>query len=134
MNLTIPYDKILSIARQLAKSNYWQALYAQAKELGGLYLFENNRNFTELQIYFLSQLSFYNSLYIDIYMGDVSEKVLEHEIYEDAYSYYKSWKRKKEKKYKKATVPDEKITDYHKDKKAVVNQNQWVFTKIKGQK
>jgi len=102
----IGQDKILSVLRGMAKENYWQTVYVQAKEIGGMQIFENIREFTFLQIYFLNQLSFYNSLYLDIAMGDVAEFVLEDEIYEDAYSYYKSTERKKKARERKQPPQD----------------------------
>ena len=53
---------------------------------------------------------------MDIYLNEVDERVLQNEIYEDAYLYYKSKKRKDE---KKITKPEEapKVT------------SQWIFKK-----
>lgn len=84
-------DKIL---RELAKSNYWQTIYSQAKEIG-LKIFNNTTNLTCVQIKFLNYLSFYQSLFLDIYLGEVSEDVLQNFIYEDSYSLFKKQKNSK---------------------------------------
>jgi len=83
-------NNIGSILRKLAKNHYWQTLYVQSKEINGISLFKNTCDFTDIQINFLIQLSFYNSLYIDIAIGEVGEIVLDNEIYEDAYYVYKN--------------------------------------------
>ena len=87
-------DDLVHSLRKLAKSSYYQVLYSQAKELK-LNIFENTNNFTELQVSFLNYLSFYNNLYLDYSLGEVSEFIFTDEIYEDAYIYYKNKKRRK---------------------------------------
>lgn len=77
-----------SIIRSLAKSHKYQTLYAHTKE-GGLSLFENKSDYNYNQIIFLSYLNFYYNLYTDIAMDYVIEKVLDNQIFEDAYLYYK---------------------------------------------
>lgn len=120
--------KIYSLLREMSKGNYWQTVYVQSKEMGGMQVFENLREFTPLQIYFLNQLSFYNSLYLDIAMGDVDEFVLEDEIYEDAYSYYKSKERKKKAKERK--VPIQKPQQKSGDKKDTLSTTDtWLLKK-----
>lgn len=89
-------SKLYKIARQLAKSNKYQMLYTQYKELG-CSIFNNTTNFSSYQIHFINYLSFYSSLYMDIYTGDVGDVVLKDVIFEDAYMEYKS-KSKKEKR------------------------------------
>lgn len=80
--------------RKLAKSDYYQNIYAYSKE-SNISLFTNNSNFTKIQIIFLTYLAFYHNLETDIYTGDVNELVLENEIYEDSYMMYKQKERKK---------------------------------------
>lgn len=124
--ILVSHDRVFQLLRQIAKKDYWQILYSQAKELSCLTVFDNEKNLTYFQIYFLNQLSFYSSLYMDIAMGDVSKVVTDNEIYEDAYVYYKRNKTEKN----KITTPSPKIKS---DKEEVVqNKNQWVFTKVKG--
>ena len=76
--------------RKLAKRHDNLNLFAAAKEVNGIRLFNNEINFSKLQNSFLSYLYFYYNLFQDIYSKKVSEKVIDNEIYEDAYSYYKS--------------------------------------------
>jgi len=95
---------ILSTKRKMAKSAKWQMLYHNSKELG-IRLFKNNDNFSGLQLSFLQDLAFYSSIYTDISLGEVSQKVLDSTIYEDAYMYYKV-----NKKYKTKLNDDTKST------------------------
>lgn len=83
------------IIRELAKSNYWQTIYSQAKETS-LQMFKNRTEFTYIQVTFLNHLGFYSSLFLDIAMGEVEEIVLDNEIYEDSYMYFKRKSRFKE--------------------------------------
>ena len=102
--------------RELAKSNYWQTLYSSSKEMGGIKIFGNEIDFTNLQIEFLNYLSFYYSLNMDIYMGEVEKDIVSKSFKrEDAYMYYKSKKRNK---------PDKP----EKDKQDGVRDS-WVFTR-----
>ena len=89
-------DQFTKTLRKLAKSQYWQTIYSQAKEIR-LKIFKNNVNYTYLQVMFLSYLNFYNSLFLDIALDEVDEIVLRNEIFEDAYMYYKN---KSKNKYK----------------------------------
>lgn len=123
--MLVAADKVYTSLRQIAKKDYWQILYIQSKELNNINLFTNSNNHTYYQIYFLNQLAFYNSIHMDILMGDVPEIVLDNEIYEDSYHYYKGIKSKKEDK----VIPKQKE---EKETEVVVNKNQWVFTKTKG--
>ena len=81
--------------KKLAKDNYWQTLYSQAKEVHGVTLFDNQTDFSNIQMMFLNYLGYYNALHTDIYLGEVNELVLKDEIYEEAYVYYKNQSRKK---------------------------------------
>lgn len=85
--------ELVTLLRKLAKSDYWQTVYNQSKE-GHLQLFNNVTDFTDIQIRFIKYLGYYYALFTDIAMGDVSEVVLEDEIYEDSYMLYKSKKDK----------------------------------------
>ncbi len=89
--------KIEKIVRTLAKNHYYQLLYSQSKEIGTR-VFRNIIDLTDVQIAFVQYMSFYNSLYIDLACGEVKEFVLNDQIYEDAYSTYKSEERMKSSK------------------------------------
>jgi len=78
----------LSELRRLAKTDYYQSMYTASKELG-LQLFRNNTDLTKMQLWFLAYMSIYNVINTDIAMGEIGERVLENEIYEDAYLIYK---------------------------------------------
>lgn len=81
--------------RELAKTSYYQTLFNGSKELG-FRLFLNDRDFTNIQILFLSFLNFYSILNFDISLGDVKDIVFKNEIYEDSYMYYRNNKSNKE--------------------------------------
>lgn len=87
-------DKVTLNLRKLAKSNYYQTLYSFSKE-SGVPIFQNDRNFTNFQVIFMTYLAFYHTIETDIYMGEVDSRVLEDVIYEDAYVDYKNEERKK---------------------------------------
>ena len=76
--------------RQLAKSVEMQNLFIASKEINGIKLFENKKDLSKLQGIFLSYLYFYCSLNNDIATDRVNKKVLENEIYCDAYAYYRN--------------------------------------------
>lgn len=79
---------IYTISRELSSKNYYQTIYANAKEIG-IKLFENDTGLTEIQIYFLNYLNYYQNLNTDIILGDVNEIVRDNFIFEDAYMLYK---------------------------------------------
>ena len=110
-------DIIEDIIRDLAKSNYYQTLYGQAKEIN-IQLFNNVRDFTGLQIMFISYLSFYNNLMTDILLDEVDEIVMTDKVFEDAYMYYKRHNK-----------PDYKTNK--KDKDDELNKDTWVFKRSK---
>jgi ABC-type microcin C transport system permease subunit YejE len=109
-----------SVLRKLAKTDYYQALYSSAKELG-LQIFENNTDLTKIQLWFLSYMGMYSSINMDIAIGEISERVLENEIYEDAYLIYKKKQFSKDmkNKFQKTEVPNSPA------------KSQWVFRKTK---
>lgn len=118
-------DEVFNITRQLAKTVKYQNLYSYAKELD-IKIFENNRDFSPLQTYFLGCLNMYNNLHTDIYLGDIDEKVLEKELYEDAYLLYRKKVRNKEESL------DNKYTNNHNQNKIRETKNiQWIFKKPK---
>ncbi len=121
--------KVIEIIRGLARSNFWQTLYCQSKEISGLKLFFNTEDFTSFQILFLDFLAFYNSIYLDIAMGEVPEFVLDNFIYEDAYySYRNKVRSEKFKQNKEKSAPSK---PGKKDEQIVVGKKEWVLKKPK---
>ena len=114
-------ERTLFLVRNMAKEDKWQSLYNRSKELH-FKLFKNKRNFTGIQIEFLNFLSFYSSIFTDIALGEVDEKVLDNNIYEDAYMYYKL---KAERKDKEKEFEEKYKMNRKKDK--VVTNSQWIF-------
>ena len=129
------FNQVYIILRQLSRTNYWQSIYCQSKECSGIQLFKNNSDYTHFQLIFLNEISKFSSVCMDVAMGEVSELVLSEEIYQDAYLFYKQHKRiKKNKKTKHGPNLPSTTTDNQYHKKEILNQNQWVFTKVKGEK
>ena len=85
-------DKTFKYLRELAKSNYYQTLYNQVKELH-LKLFENERDLSDMQIQFIGFLNFYSNLFLYFALGEIEEIVFTDKIYEDAYMYWKQHKK-----------------------------------------
>ena len=81
--------------RKLARSYKYQSLYARAKELGHIKLFENNYDFTKIQILFLRWLEIYYILYTDLASKEnyISEEVIKDDIRAEAYLLYKNTKK-----------------------------------------
>jgi len=85
---------IESALRTLAKSNYYQSLYNAAEKIG-LQLFENDKNFSGLQVRFLYWLSVYNKLYEELAIHEdalLTEKVIDSEYRTDCYLTYRNKK------------------------------------------
>jgi len=89
-----------NIMRKLASSFNWQMLYARAKELSSLRLFENDSDLTVLQTQFLYWLEIYQSLATDLALKEknISPEVIADEIRCDAYLLWKSKNKNKEQK------------------------------------
>lgn len=117
---------VYKIIRTLAKSNKYQTIYSNSKE-GNLRLFQNIYNYTDNQILFLNYLNFYSGIYTDIALDYVDEIVLNNEIYEDAYLYYKRKSRGGDKKDKETIKPKSN----KQSESSVVNNSTWVFKKPK---
>ena len=115
--------EIYNITRKLAKKNYYQNLYSYVKELN-FKLFQNNTDFSEIQFIFLNFLSFYYTIFTDIYLKEIDEKILEHNIYEDAYIYYKN-------KTSKTDLQINKIPDKNFVAKESHVKSKWHFNKKK---
>jgi len=110
------------LIREIAKSNKYQTLFSFFKE-SGINFFNNDCEYTELQIVFINYLSFYSSLFTEIAIGTVDDIVLECTIYEDAFMY---WNRQKSKKETEKMV---KETNEINRKKEIDSQKQisWIF-------
>jgi len=111
--------------RLLAKTNKYQILYNNAKEIG-IQIFDNKSDLTDVQLRFLNCLSFYNILYTDYALGEIEFIVFDNNIYEDAYHYYKNKQRTKDKTAKTDNTSLHKISDRN------ISQSQeysWVFKK-----
>jgi hypothetical protein len=95
------------IIRKLARSRKWMLLYARSKEISGIKLFENEIDFTTLQILFLQYLELYNSLFIDLALKEenISIWVIDDDIRCDAYLYWKGVQRDKERDNIQSNIP-----------------------------
>jgi len=76
--------------RKLAKKTEILNQFVASKEMNHIRFFANEMNFSKIQNLFLAYLYFYYNLQQEIASKKVSKKVLECEIYEDAYAYYLS--------------------------------------------
>jgi hypothetical protein len=120
---------INKIIRKLAKSLYYQTIYGNEKN-ANLRIFDNDSDFTMLQIRFLNDLSFYNMLYMDLNLGEVDDRIFQDEIYEDAYMFYKSKKDNPRARMDNRPSPVLPVKDKG---KTTQNISSWVFkTKKKG--
>lgn len=77
--------------RTLARSSHWQIVYSRSKEMAQIGLFENQNDYTPLQIAFLQWLEVYYSLEIDLGMNKphISREVIEDDIRCDAYLHWR---------------------------------------------
>ena len=86
--------------RYFARSYYWQQLYNQSKEFGDVsLLFDNIRDLSGIQLYFLQWLKIYNSIYEDLVNKEsiyLDEKVIIDDIRTNAYLHYRRISRDKE--------------------------------------
>jgi len=78
-----------NLIRELAKSIKFQNLFIAAKEINGVHLFKNLRDFSRIQDLFLSYLYTYESIHRDILTEKISKHIFDSEIYEDAYLLWK---------------------------------------------
>ena len=118
---------IYSILRKIAKSNFYQTVFSMSKE-SPIWVFDNNKDFSEIQLTFMSFLAFYHSINMDIGMGEVTDRVLNNSIYEDAYCYYRNQERKKstkEKQQKSSSDTTKRVIG--KDKIEEKSEFKWVF-------
>lgn len=78
--------------RKLAKTSKYQNLFFLAKELKNIQIFANLGDFSQLQDMLFSYLYMYDALNQDIAIKKVTKKILDSEIFEDAYLL---WKKEK---------------------------------------
>jgi len=92
--------KTFNPLRILARSPRWQILYSRSKEIGSLRLFNNDRDFTPLQLSFLQWLEVYSSLETDLAMKEkyISRDVIEDDYRTDAYLYVRGCKNTNDEK------------------------------------
>ncbi len=126
LNFNCSGDVLIKRVRQLAKTPYWQSVYGACKEVN-FHLFENTSNYSDLQILFLNYIGFYSVLNLDVAMGEVTDIVLEDDIYEESYMHYKNRVDKK----KIADRPKQQQTSQPVRKEEVPPQVNWVFKKPK---
>jgi len=91
------YDSL----EKLASTAYWQNLYAQSKKVNGIKLFNNENDFSLIQILFLQYLEVYHQLWMDVLDGKLDEKILKDPLRVEAYLFNKKRKQKYELKNKK---------------------------------
>jgi len=118
-----------SLLKKLAKSNYYQTVYKCANEYN-FKIFENDSNFSAIQLLFFNYLSFYSAIFIDIYLKEVDKIVLDNEIYEEAYIAYKNKKDTKELEQRQANKPSRNINSSRKtatNSKESQVKSQWKF-------
>ena len=98
-----------NLLRLLANNFYWQSIYARSKEISGIKIFNNDEDFSKIQVDFLHWLEIYASLYQDLYSKEpfISEEVINDDIRVDAYLYLKNKNRGKKDQVKdKKSIPD----------------------------
>jgi hypothetical protein len=116
-------NDVYKYLRLLARSNYFQNLYSLSKDMPSLRLFENERDFTDIQMSFIRFLNYYSSVLLDIALGDVDELVLDNDIYTDSYMLYKTKKDKN-------ITPKMNI----KNDREVIGGSKWIFKSKMNQK
>ena len=103
----------IKLLKKLARSNKYQLLYSQAKELSNLRLFNNEIELSKIQLLFLNWLSVYNMLLTDLANKEkyISEEVINDDLRTEAYLVYKEYMRnqdgKPNKKTDKLITPDD---------------------------
>jgi len=88
-----------TIIRKLARSVYWLNLFTMAKTIGTIQMFENNTNYSGLQIQLLYWLRVYDMIHELIGEKKYSfldEAVINDDVRTDAFLYFYSQQREKE--------------------------------------
>jgi len=93
--MRLKYNMNIKLLKKLARSNKYQLLYSQAKDLS-LKLFKNEEELSKIQLLFLNWLSIYNMLLTDLASKEkyISEEVIDDDIRTEAYLLYKEHIRK----------------------------------------
>ena len=125
--IRLTQEKIFKLIRKLARTNYYETIYNQEKVK--LKLFENEKDLTMIQLNFLNYLGFYSNLFLDAAMGEIEDKIIDDDIYADAYMYYKHKIENKERFNKFQNLSNMNTLNIQKDNKVKVNSSQWVFRK-----
>jgi hypothetical protein len=107
--------------RILANSEYYQTLFSYLRDGIPLKLFNNDFEFTDIQLMFLKYLSFYSTINVDVALGEVSDKILIDEIYCDSYMMYKNKNDKKK-------MSEVKNNNSVKESELIPN-TRWLFNK-----
>lgn len=79
--------------RALARSQYWQSMYSASKECHSLHLFDNETNFSGLQMLLLYWMRVYSLLYEEFYNQEWTNlhiDVINDDIHCDAFLYWRS--------------------------------------------
>lgn len=116
--------------RLIAKSNYWQELYRSSKDIKGINLFENENNFSGLQIIFLNWLRVYALLYEELATQEwdnLTEEVINDFDRTDAFLYYRS-------KQIERKIRENKLEEKMNNKKSKGGKNDKVSTIFTGKK
>lgn len=98
--------------RKLARSNYWQEIYNSSKTCSGIYIFQNQTNFSGIQYLFLYWLRVYAMIYSELAQlewENLDEKVIENNDRFDAFMYWRS--KHIEKQIRKAKEEDKKANN-----------------------
>jgi hypothetical protein len=85
--------QVESIIRKLARSTYYQQLFHSSKNCNGIYLFENQTNFSGIQSLFLYWLETYSLLFKELSQlewENLDEKVLKDDYRTDCFLYWRS--------------------------------------------
>jgi hypothetical protein len=85
--------------RDLAKSFYWQKLYSSSQTNNGIHVFENQTNFSGIQVLFLYWLQVYHLLYTELAQKEwenLSEEVINDNIRTDAFLYWRQKEQERE--------------------------------------
>ena len=77
--------------KKIARSDKYQFLYTRSKDYSFIRLFDNQSDFSRIQMRFLQWLEIYSSLYNDLYMKKphLTEEVIKDDIRMEAYLFYK---------------------------------------------
>jgi len=105
-------------------------LYSQYKE-SGVRIFRNETEYSDFQMVFLQYLAFYSNLHMAVYMNEVSDLVLDNNIYEDAYTYYSQKSKKKAIKQRDSSLNKPKQKQAGREELAAASSTHIVFSRAK---